>query len=421
MDNLIVIGENKFSNHLFYLITCQIPWRHTPVRTEICYSYLGNEDSPDFKVKIFFYDCFSNLISPDVFATLRDSKYDWGIITFLANPFAPDKWLLFLVGCSRPGQYLLLSWLRSSEAVPVLSEIAKYQKQSDYRRKFVQVVVRGKALINNPRGTICRQWSMETIRDISNGRNLSFFTNIPTNSLEDSKLGDSIADLSLLAKISPECDLMNSIKNTLPNSLRELWNKEETNGNVGFHVTLYEFLHTKGFADHGFVNSLLVQGSPFFNELKYYFAVLPPLNIIARQTRKTPTSLQVLVDVYAFCQELTKVQTSLSCNLIWRQYYPGSIMLFADRCATAMDLVLLFCTHASLNYQDRFNINAIPIPLHLTLLRFPEETTEQQEHDAQTWAKQYQTKVWGSSQNLPIILTRAFEFPFQDVRLMKVK
>ncbi len=421
MENLIVIGENKFSNHLFHLLNYKVPWRHTPVRSEILAVNPGNNSSPVFKVKMFFYDCFTNKIDAVHINDLRDSEFDWGIITFLANPFAPGKWILFLVGCSRPGQYLLLNWLRSPESASALSEIADHQKRHGASCDFIQVVVRGKGLVDYPRGTICRQWSpMEAIGDISGGQHLPFFTKSPAHAPDNSRPGDPIADLSLLVKMPDGQHWLEAVKLTLPDSLLGLFEKEQANHQIGLHITLYEFLHTKGYADQGFVNSLIYStDEDFVSKLSKYFRELPPLNAVIRQTRLTSTSLQVLADVYISSDRLYDVQTRLCRSHDWHDY-PGTRMLFYERGATAMDLVLAFCVNAGRKYMNRFNIKSIPKPMHLTLLRFPEETTERQRDDAKSWAGKFERKIWGKAESMRVVLAGAQLFPFGDHRAVDI-
>lgn len=434
-DNLIIIGENKFSNHLFHLINHLIPWRHTPLRSEICRSScIGSRNNSRYKVQLYFNDCFVNQIEPHIINQLHRSTYDWGVITFIPNPFAEKKWLLFLVGCSRSGQYLLLNWLRSQESTPVLNEIINYQKNRKNRCKFVQVIVQGKANGNNSRGDICRQWESNTIKNISgNGINTSFFTNMLTYPTNYSNLGDPITDISLLAKIPSDYEWIKYIKSTLPEPLRHLFETEENNGEIGFHTTLYEFLHTKKFKDSDFARRLTTKPASFVKKLKDNFAKLPPLSLIARQTRKTSYSLQVLVDIYASCESLDEVQLDLIHQENWQEY-EGANMLFSNCCATAMDLVFNFCRDAShticlfkdpkyynKRYRDIFNINSIPQPLHFTILRFPQELSKEEQQKAEQWASDHKNKIWGKADNLPIILTRAFEYPFQQIQQIPIK
>lgn len=424
-DNLIIIGENHFADVLFDLIKHQLPWKHTmSVKTSIPYPILGKPDiSKDiiYDVKLFFNNCSSSSssISEQVKNDLTSDSYKWGILTFVPNPFAPDKWIIFLLGCHRRGQYLLLSWLRQAKTNEILSKIIDYRQKIDSKQiQFIQIIVKGE--LQSKETNILRKWSIEVIEDQK--QHLPFFTNhIPINPLPYSNIGDEISDLSLLAKIPSQANFLQSIKNTIWEypSLRDLFKKEEKNDRIGFHVTLYEFIHTQGFRDRGFIQQILKGRYNFLNELKGEFNNLCSLHLIARQTRITSTSLQVLVDIYMYEEASIRYQRYLEEQA--NRYFRGKYMN-----PNAMDLVFECCKYATeqipqnIREENEFNVEKIPMPLHLTLLRFPQNPDSQLLNQANLWASKYKTKVWGKLENCSIVLTGAEQFPFSQVTVVEI-
>jgi len=413
LDNLIVVGENRFSNRLFYFFCHHLPWRHLVsdvIEVDIFKQLTANHK---FTVKAYFRDHFGNQISDrdsqDLKLDSRDLKLKernyWGIITFVPNPFAPNKWILFLVGCHREGQYLLLSWLRDAAAIATLSEIIKFKKK-DYR--FFQIVVKGRLKGEPTEGNIHREWEFETVNDISSREKTSFFSNPFFQSDQKSKIGDDMTDLSLLALVPNENELIKQTKETLPDALKDLIEQEQLNGDVGLHVTLYEFLHRRDVKQEGFVRRLMDGQGGFLNELIETFKNAPQIHLRARQTRLTPYSLQVLVDIY-----------------IDMKKYFSSIDGWNKKILNAMDLIIEYCRMANrrlpIEQQHLVNVDRVPMPLHLTLLRFPPNATDQQRNKAKDWASQYERKIWGKIENLSIILTHASKFPFSDIRSMKIR
>jgi len=145
----------------------------------------------------------------------------------------------------------------------------------------------------------------------------------------------------------------------------------------------------------------------FFTNLKTGFNKIPPLNLVARQTRITPYSLHVLADIYIDLEE----------------YRHKDSLMGDQEDINAMDLVYKTCHQAvktvDAEYQGRFNVKTIPYPLHITLLRFPPGITSILR--AEEWANTYKYKLWGKSEKLSIYLTKAKKFPYYDVEGVEIK
>ena len=211
----------------------------------------------------------------------------------------------------------------------------------------------------------------------------------------------------------------------MPESLQGLVSQEEDNEGVGFHVTLYEFLHHSGHHYQGLVNLLLTGEYGFFHKLKYNITyLLPTLSVVARQTRMT--SLQVMVDIYTNEIELSEANRNFLQQANWSWDEPGVRRIVTEYCSHPMDLVSQCCRNAQKqidNNQDReaFNMMAVPFPLHMTLLRFPPNMELSLKQQAEAWSRQYNRRIWGRSENLSLILVGANKCPYFGLNKVVVK
>jgi len=404
--NLLIIGENQFSNNVFPLISHLVPWRHI-VTKSVNETRIQRKEK--YHVKPSYVDVYGNKIEGPVIDQISSAHHSWGIITLVPNPFAPQKWMLFLIGCSRPGQYLLLSWLRDRSSEQILSNIIKHKMSNDNNHKYIQVVVRGDRIDKAAQGQIDREWNdLTIINDIANKTKTPFFcARKPyVSTPNQATTGDEITDVSLVARV--EKDQISSITGSLPESIKHLLDEESNNSNIGFHVTLYEFLHKRGWEEQGFASALLKRRDGFLACLRDRFLRVPPINIAMRQTRLTSISLQILVDIHMDMK---------NASLSWKESITDEL--------NAMDFIVKYCHEAKEKLpnekKDRLNINDSPFPLHLTLLRFNEATSLKMREDAEKWAKRNKLKIWGKAENLSLILTHAKESPFQDVTQVQLR
>jgi predicted MPP superfamily phosphohydrolase len=412
LDNIVVVGENAFSNRLYQFICHQLPWRHVITEVTERPSPLEKKAHPAirrFRTRAVFSDHLGNAIDTNDALHLTETRFGfgWAVVTFVRNPFALDKWILFLLGCHRLGQYMLLSWLRDPSAYRTLSQVAEYRQEN--AGDFLQIVIKGQPKGEATRGQIQREWrTIEAVKDVSAPQALPFFTAPLPQPSQDSKWGDQICDLSLLATIPGECDPVRSIQETIPDVLQDLVGRESQNGGAGLHVTLYEFLHKNGWDDLGFAQMLIDAQGEFGRELKAAFLNLPAFRLRVRQSRLTRYSLQVLVDIQCDIDEYFARMEHADENIL-----------------TAMDLVIRNCRMAQgrlpEEQRNRFNVDRAPMPLHLTLLRFGPHATDQQRDAAKEWASTYSRRVWGYIDNLTIVLARASRSPFHDVAVLTVR
>jgi hypothetical protein len=394
LGNLIIIGENSFSNALSYVYLHYLPWQYLILHERI----MNEPGEPHFVVRPFLNSTYYESRVTELLEHISFDGYQWALLTFVPNPFMPDKRILWLPGCHRAGQYLLSSWLKDSVADEALTAIA--ERQATDPPQFLQVLVNGKPTGATP-GHPVRKWSLSTIEELSPDNIRVPFFGPPTPQVHFASQWDAdISDLSLLGLVELDSDLVKSIVQTLPPVLRGLA--------TPLHVTLYEFLHIEGWQYHGLLDKFLSGELSFLERLRTLFLNSPAIHMVARQTRVTQTSLQVLVDIYSEIDDIVRFRDRLK------------------RTEThALDIIVRNCTEAKSVLSDdicrTFNVDTIPLPLHMTLVRFGAGSMPEHRDAAKRWADDYKRRIWGKALDLKIVLSGARKFPFQHVAMAPVR
>ncbi len=416
LDNLIIIGENIFSNYIFHLISYELPWRH--IIFQECVKFQAEFDKNFKKNLLFSFDIpidskyhvgpyFNFDLGFNIENHVKEQMkngYNWAIITYICNPFFPDHYFLFLIGCHRMGQYMLNSWLRSQTSVDTLRKIKKIVKNK--KVDFIQIAIMGKSLNEIELPYINREWNFESIIDISSSNNKPFFINKEKNlfytKIENQDKED-IVDFSLLVKINPISNTVDKIKSTLPNSLIKLFN-DEIQSEAGLHITLFEFIHRKGkdYDARGFVEDILNRDSNFFKKIQKEINKIPEISIILRQTKATDTSVHILAD---FC--ISK-NFQLIENYDDYKYIVNILEVINKICQNAID-------ELSPTDQNRFNIRKVPFPPHFTLIRFLNNVSNENLNLIKDWAEKYKNKIWGQVKIQEFSLSRALKH-YNDIK-----
>jgi hypothetical protein len=396
LGNLIIIGENRFSNTLSYVYLHYLPWQYLILHERPMERIYPGE--PHFVVRPFLNSTYYESRVTELLECISFDGYERALLTFAPNPFMPDKRILWLPGCNRAGQYLLSSWLKDRVADEALTAIA--ERQATDPPQFLQVLVKGKPTSATP-GHPVRKWSLSTIEKLSlDNISVPFFGPPTPQGHFASQWDADISDLSLLGLVEPDDDLVKSIVQTLPPALRGLA--------TSLHVTLYEFLHIEGWQYHGLLDKFLSGELSFLERLRTLFLNSPAIHMVARQTRVTQTSLQVLVDVYSEVDDIVKFRGRLKGTE-----------------THALDVIARNCTEAKSVLSDdicrTFNVNAILLPLHMTLVRFGAGSAPEHRNAAKRWADDYKRRIWGKALDLKIVLSGARKFPFQAVEMAPVR
>jgi hypothetical protein len=401
LDNLIVLGENVFSTRLLHSSEYFLPWRHRVHSEEASYDTPIVRGERRFRVWLSLSGDFGHKTRDEDSARLSRPEWASGLIALAPNPYAPDKRVLYITGCHRAGQDLLLYWLKSAEAREPLRAVTALLNRQE--APVVQIVVMsrrdGRSLASGADAddqTMHADWRPELVTDTSAGAPLPYFARKSHADVFNSKPGDDIADLSLLGMIPDNTPWIADIRESLPPELQTLFDKERLSDEGGMHVTLYEFLHTRGFDDQGLVSSLLNDNGESLQHLKACLAQSFRPQLVARQARLTSYSLQVLVDLF-------QVPVASTADVIRSACQVG--------CETLQDQ----------RYRGRFNVRDIPVPLHVTLLRFDRGREHEAWKAAERWAAIHRRHIWGKTERLGFSLAGIFRFPYGAVTKVKVR
>ncbi len=393
LDNLLIIGENNFSNIILPLYCHHLSWRHQVSQTAAFSSAIGVSPPSTPQVKPFFCPEDTNVADAPINYSIDNTNYSWGILTITRNPFAPDKWLIVFLGCQRRGQYLLMHWLRHTT---MLAKAAHWMKNSNYNVTSIQFVVKGKS--RDPHSGRPQQiWDFELLKN-SNGD--PFFHRSISKRIFNSKTNAPIADLSILGCFHSNEPWLLMLLETLPDPLRNLIQKD-------IHITIYEFLHQKGVSKRGLTEAIFNRENGFLDTLTGLFKESPQFNVVIRQTRATKYSLQVFADIYCDIKD------------IW-DYQKRFLTQSPQTPIQATDIVrrnsLIAKSTLSANLQKCFNVCDVPFPLHITLLRFDNAVSKDTVNLAKDWAKKNSNTIWGETRDLELLLARAYTYPFSDVK-----
>ncbi|MDH3660935.1 MAG: hypothetical protein OEU92_13080, partial [Alphaproteobacteria bacterium] len=214
-----------------------------------------------------------------------------------------------------------------------------------------------------------------------------------------SKWEDEISDLSLIAKVDADNSCFGKILDSFPDEkLAELFDLESGN----FHITLYEFLHTKGESDQEFISKLLENRHGFVDHLRRNLPENNGAKIQLRQTRTTTASMQVLADIHS-------------------SYKPGTAQNFLAQVKKACEKTITASQElAQIDLAARFNVMAIPMPLHLTIGRFGYTSDGATKDAAETWQQTRFSTNWGLVDNFTVWLVASRKWPNfnrQEVKL----
>lgn len=380
LDNIIFLGENDGSNNFIEKFIEKLYFRHERKRDRK-------------RIEIQFFEDKFNIPDPQDYNSILASNSIWATMTCIANPFEATKRILFLTGKHRDGQMMLLDWLRSESSLEVLENIATRSETEN--NEIIQIIIVGNRLNKEvwSSGMLQRQWRCNELKNASpvHDAALSYFYT-PTLNHKQVHLGGDIADLSLIANIDNNCDVLKNIRNTLPEDVKNLSYSENT------HVTCYEFMHRDGDKYHSILDLIMNNNIDFVEKMSEYFEPLPSFEILVRQARITKFSLQVIVDL-SFPSNFTidSLREHVSSSYRDKIYY-----------MSALDVVAVICDNLSLNQREdiqaSFNINASPKPLHITVARFDEDVSSHQKNVASEWVDYHKKTVWGHISNLPLSL-----------------
>ena len=394
----VIIGENNFSNLLLNMLQVYLPWQSNVGQRIDCH-YTGAQHKkaapvPDVSVRLF--PPFNTLLSP---SQTREVHRGGGMIAIFPNPFNIRKKVMVLFGCHRPGQFTLENWLRGKE-VAKLVELFKNDAEKIKARSWTM-----QAIVNNAGGsaaTMADTRITAAIQNIADNRlywlkvlNDSALTNdftINTRRLE----AKEIYDLSLVVPL--EADDQRLLKSSVCEEVGELsgyW--EDTECEIGFHVTLYEFC-THYSLNAAIRNTLSPLGERLFDALSNSPAAERPqtVNLRLRGIEVLPSSLVSYVD---FIDEDGRPTDWLNSVRNWCEMQAESL---------GADLVR----------SGALNLMRVPFPAHVTLCRFNQDIPETQQVDFKRVAARTRLFELLGAQLSRLSLTVARRSPYKDVSVV---
>lgn len=233
--DLVVVGENNFSNLLLHKMKPYLPWeRHFSWQVEVP----DKPGRPRLSVQLAEHAQFAQ--------PSRSVGQGGGMISIFPSPFNLRKRVIVLFGCHREGQFALEHWLRSEGVHAVISSIKSSVPSAAKVGTAVQVVVQSLGPI--PRnGIIPRDWRTVAIPNSSDGQRPYWLVPLrsvgPSDALQVNQgcsNHQEMYDISVVAELAPEeKGRLEQIAMSRIAAPDLYWENRECD--LGFHITLYEF------------------------------------------------------------------------------------------------------------------------------------------------------------------------------------
>src|ERR1035437_1327058 len=238
--DLIIIGENNFSNLLMHRMKPYLPWeRHL----------YWEQEQPDKPGRPMVYIRLTNHARRSTMTPAQIDRIGKGgaLISVFPNPFNVSKSVIVLMGCHREGQFTLEEWLRRPESGVAFDLLRSAVPYSERRNTAVQLVINRAG--PTPYGGIVEfDAGIDAIPYIEDGgrpfwlyklQSLPKDFDIATDAA--TLVDEEVYDVSVIARLSD--DAHRNLKQDIFAEVQEpdlYWEDEASI--VGFHITVYEFL-----------------------------------------------------------------------------------------------------------------------------------------------------------------------------------
>jgi hypothetical protein len=382
--DLIVVGENNLSNTLLAMVQCYLPWQAGTGRI------IPQGGSPRPAVDVNLVSRFNRR----AIATKRDVRKGGGMIVLIPNPLNVHKRVLIFFGCHREGQFALQNWLSSREAAEVIEEVHRSDRSGC---SALQILVDQEfAPPANMRGP----GSVKAIKNLEDNKHF-WITKLHTEEMGDKADGDTndsvsheLYDISLVVPLPP------NIKEEFISRAPELqripdldWENEEPG--IGFHITLYEFLH------HDRPDAYLQ------NQLSDLLRQLCDV-LKGEKKNNLPGGIKARVRGFEF----------LATAVV-------SYVDFLDengRCCSWLDRMRNWCEgsidRAELAQRDKELLNAmrVPFPVHVTLCRFSRILRKSEQSSLIRIADEWRNQELMRFPLTSASLTVAMKSPYREVK-----
>jgi TIR domain len=382
--DLVIVGENNFSNMLLQMMQAYLPWQVGTGQIE----RRRGQPRPDVYVELV----------PRLHASIsavqkRELHKGGAMIARFPNPFNIRKEVLVLFGCHRDGQYTLEEWLRSEEVPEMVARVSRGLKEGT---QAIQI------LVDRTLGSADRSVQPKAPEAITNLADGNPFWLTPLNIFDPDKpliVNDSCSqpyglyDLSLVLQLPLQEQAR--VAQTLMSSLgieNLYW--EHSNCEIGFHVTLYEFLTHR---------------RPEPQLIRRLEAITPGLCGAVCQTQERAPVKGVIARIRSL------------------EIFPSALVAYAEfldepgRYSTWLDSVRQWCeevvVRASLaEHRDLLNSMRVPFPAHVTICRFNRELSETEQSRLSQLAKETRGLELLTFSVDSLLLTVATQTPYRGVR-----
>jgi hypothetical protein len=237
--DLVVVGENNFSNLLLHKMKPYLPWEsslsweskdpnHDPARPKLT---IQIAEHAQYTLKSFHNSIVTK---------------GGGMICVFPSPFNLRKRVAVLFGCHREGQFAVEQWLRSEGVRPAVLSLASKVPPPDEAAAAIQIVIQSGDPI--PRGgRLPQAWKTLAIPNSDEGGSPFWLTPLkavgPSEALQvntDCATAGEMYDISLIAELTTEDrDRLAQVVMRRVGAPDLYWESRECE--LGFHITLYEF------------------------------------------------------------------------------------------------------------------------------------------------------------------------------------
>ena len=385
--DLIIVGENNFSNMLLQIMQAYLPWQAGTGKIE----RRKGKPRPDVYVELV-----PRLYAPVPAVQKKELHKGGAMIALFPNPFNVRKQVLVLFGCHREGQFTLEEWLRSEEVRETVDGISRVPKEGT---RAIQILV-DRTLGSADRSV--QPMAPEAIRNLADG-NRFWVTPLNRSEIGEALIVNescsqphSLYDLSLVLQLPLQAQ--SAIAQTVASRLgiSDLY-WEHSSCEIGFHVTLYEFL---------------THPRPEVQLMRRLEAITPLLAEAFGQTQDR----EVVGGVTVKIRGLELLPSALVSNV--------EFLDESGNHATWLDSVRQWCEKAVVRADltergDLLNSMRAPFPTHLTICRFNRELSEAEQSRL--------SRVASDSRGLELLtfpvesvfLTVATQSPYRGVQPVK--
>lgn len=390
----LIVGENNLSDVLLRIMQAYLPWIYRV-------NYVQNVMQPKTRTQVEIEYVSRPLHPESEHLGIRLLRAGSSMIVLFPNPFNIKRDVLILFGCHRSGQYALESALQSAALKRNLALLTERLQAARPGYLAAQIIVEGLL-----KGSDTHNPTSYKTRAVENNAEPSdpFWLATLSKHTEQAQLtGDgrcenptSIFDVSLLVVLSrPEQQQLRKAVGASLDDLDMYW--ENVQGEIGFHVTLFEFLLHREPAEE-LVERLQVLAEALLDGLKG--SGLIPEQVVGRVRQ-----LEILSN------SLTAYADFLS-----PEGEPTGWMDGIRKWCEAV--VARIGTSETGSEHGLMNAASVPFPLHVTLCRFPRALDPSAQMKLQALVTESRRKEFVRFPIKSVALVVGRKSPYRDTKIV---